>query len=354
MECIRFENQKKYIKDFIYIYHRLYKTSENMQNDKETEKILLGTHTLSKYFTVYKFCVYEKKQVIGRFVITEYPDDDNAYLGFFECENDRKIAEFIFKKAEEFSREKGFKRIIGPVDASFWIKYRLKINLFDKRAYTGEPYNKDYYREMFEKNGFEMIKHYTSSIYEVVEKGFINEKYKKRLEEFTAKGYEIKSPSIENWNETVENIYRMITRLFSDFPIYKDLSYEDFAENFSSYKLIVNFDMVRMAYYNGKAVGFFISIPNYHNAVYHTDNPINLLKILLTRKNPKEYVMLYMGVEPEHKGLGKAIVQSITDTLIEKALPSIGALQMDGKVTQNYVDEKIVKRYEYALYGKEL
>ena len=42
----------------------------------------------------------------------------------------------------------------------------------------------------------------------------------------------------------------------------------------------------------------------------------NILKILRLRKKPKKYVMLYMGVDRNHTGLGKAIVQSIVDELI--------------------------------------
>ncbi len=354
MECIRFENEKKYVKDFISICHKLYNRLNNTQSDSDMEKLLLNTHSLSNYFTLYKFCIYKEKKIVGRFAITEYPKDDTAYFGFFECENNHETARFIFQKAEEFSRKKGFKKIIGPVDASFFIKYRLKINLFEKRPYTGEPYNKDYYPAMFAENGYEMVKHYTSSIYSIPEKDFCNEKFKNRLTKFLENGYEIKSPSLENWDEIIDDMYRMISRLFCDFPIYKDMSREDFAKNFASYRFIINMDMVKFAYYEKKAVGFFISVPNYHNIVYHTSNPFNILRILKIRKKPTEYVMLYMGVEPEHKGLGKALVQSIIDTLVLKSLPSIGALQMDGKATQNYITEKIEKRYEYALYSKEL
>ena len=112
--------------------------------------------------------------------------------------------------------------------------------------------------------------------------------------------------------------------------------------------------MVKMAYYRGRAVGFYISIPNYNHLVYHTSNPLNILRILRLRKNPKEYVMLYMGVLPEHQGLGKVLVQSIMNELKESGLRSIGALQRDGKITQSYVNELIEKRYEYVLLKRGL
>ena len=90
----------------------------------------------------------------GWFIITIYPEDNIGYLGFYECINDDEVAKNLFDKAYEFCKEKGLTSIVGPVDCSFWIKYRLKINKFDLPPYTGEPYNKDYYLKQFENNGF--------------------------------------------------------------------------------------------------------------------------------------------------------------------------------------------------------
>ncbi|MDO5096873.1 MAG: hypothetical protein Q4D65_09940, partial [Peptostreptococcaceae bacterium] len=168
------------------------------------------------------------------------------------------------------------------------------------------------------------------------------------------KGYEIVSPSMRDWDKTMAEIHELITILYQDFPIYKSITKKDFCTYFASYKSIVDLRMVKMAYYRGRAVGFYISIPNYNNAVYHTSNPLNILRILRLRKNPTEYVMLYMGVLPEHQGLGKVLVQSIMNELKESGLGSIGALQRDGKITQSYVNELIEKRYEYVLLKRGL
>ena len=134
----------------------------------------------------------------------------------------------------------------------------------------------------------------------------------------------------------------------SDFPVYKHVSRDDFMTMFKSYQSIMNMSMTKMAYYQGKAVGFYISVPDYSNRVYHP-NPINLLKILRIKKKPERYVMLYMGVDQEHRGLGKAIVYAIMKELEHNGLPSIGALARDGKVTQTYAAEEIQNVYEYVL-----
>jgi hypothetical protein len=115
----------------------------------------------------------------------------------------------------------------------------------------------------------------------------------------------------------------------------------------------MNMDMVRMAYYKNKPVGFYISIPNYNNRVYHL-NIKNILKIMRLKKHPTGWVMLYMGVDSNHRGLGKALVYSIVEELKQSHLPSIGALARDGKISQNYASEKIESRYEYVLLERDI
>lgn len=352
MECIKFAQERKYIRDFLDLPKKLYNKNDNMENAGEVETLLMGTHPLSKYFTMHNFLIYHNKKVSGRFVITTYEGDAVAYLGFFECINDKAVAAYLFEKATEYVRELGYGKIVGPVDASFWIKYRLKTNLFKNRPYTGEPYNKDYYLEMFRENGFEICHHYTSNIYNKV----VSEEplYDDRYMTFLGKGYEIISPKVDDFDRIIKELYEMLTELYSDFPIYKYVSYEDFDKVFSDYRYIINMSMVKMAYYEGRAVGFFISVPDYGNKVYHLKNLGNLLKVFRIKKKPKRYVMLYMGVDQKHRGLGKALVGSIMEELRRSGLPSVGALARDGKVTQKYGEEHIEECCEYVLLEKSV
>jgi len=348
MEIVKVENNKKYIKDFLKIPKMIYSSADNMESPDTTRQLLEGTHPLSGYFELDAYLIYDKKDPVGRFSITTYSGDKVAYIGLFECINDDGISGFLFENAKRIAKEKNCTKLEGPVDASFWIKYRLKINNFDGLPYTGEPYNKDYYYTLFLNNGYKVKEHYTSNLYRSIDENYVNEKYESRYKSFLSQGYKIVSPKTEEYDEIIDDVYTMISRLYSDFPIYKDVSREDFKELFKSYKQIMNMSMTKIAYYDGKAVGFYISLPNYGNKVYHL-HPVNLMKILRLKKKPKEYVMLYMGVEPEHRGLGKALVYSIMKELEDNKLPSIGALARDGKITQHYAQEDIKDVYEYVL-----
>ncbi len=352
MNCVQFENEEKYVKDFIKLSKKIYgKTC--CEDAKEIKSLLQGTHPLSKYFKLYKFLIYEENEVVGRFAITIYPEDDTAYFGFFECINQKEVAKCIFDSARKFAKEHHFQKLIGPVNASFWLKYRLKINLFELEPYTGEPYNKEYYYQMFLDNGYHVAEHYTSNRYKSIDESYQNELFSSRYQTFIEQGYRIENLNMDNFENELKELYRLLSELYSDFPIYKPVSQEDFSLVFRSYKKIMNPEMTKFAYFNNKMVGFYVSVPNYHDLVDNVNLP-KLIKILSLKKKPKEYVMLYMGVDQNHRGLGKAIVYSIMTELIKSKLPSIGALARDGKVTQNYAEELIEQRYEYVLLEENL
>lgn len=344
--------ESEQIKEFLKISKKLYLRNERTDDKDTIIKLIKNKHPLSKYFEFKAFIVYQKGVVVSRFGLTRYPEDENLYFGFFECVKSKDISKKVFMFIENYARKINAKKIIGPVDASFWIKYRMKINLFENKYYTGEPYNKDYYYKMCLKNGFKIMKHYTSNGYNIVG-DYQNEKFKVIYDSFIENGYIIESPKKKDFKKVIEDIYYLITTLYKDFPIYKDLTYKDFYKIFKSYKTILDFDMVKIAYFENTPVGFFISVPNYSNIVYNL-NLINIFKLFKERKNPKEYVMLYMGILPKHKGLGSALSNSIMEELRKKNVPSIGALAMDGKVTQKYASDMIKEKYEYVLLEKEV
>ena len=131
---------------FLALPGKLYQKNELTQDYDTEYKLLHEKHTLSKYFNITPFVVIDKnsQMPVARCMLTYYPEDDVAYFGFFECIGQQEIAEQLLDTVSKKAKKDGKTKLSGPVDASFWIKYRLKINLFDRIPYTGEPYNKNY------------------------------------------------------------------------------------------------------------------------------------------------------------------------------------------------------------------
>ena len=153
---ISFDQEEDYVNAFLDLPGRLYGKKELMQNVGEEKKLLLGIHPLSKYFKTYHFLVrdVETETIVSRATITTYPNEaEVAYFGFFESEDIQDAVKCLFDGLSGWAAEHAYKRLVGPVNASFWLGYRLKTDHFDT-PYAGEPYNKPYYQRLLEYVGF--------------------------------------------------------------------------------------------------------------------------------------------------------------------------------------------------------
>lgn len=346
---------KKSVRRFLRFPAKLY-TKKQLTQDPAAEKaILRGQHTLSHYFSVYPFLVYdEKRSVAARCILTVYPDSACAYIGFFECIDNSAAARCIFKAAEVKAKKLGCTSLVGPVDASFWIGYRLKTNCFDKLPYTGEPYNLPYYEKFFLENGFGVSGEYVSNRYGKIPQSFLNKRNVRRLQHFTEKGYSICSLDKATFDKSLREIYRLLISLYSGFQTFSHITEDEFCSMYGSMRFAADFDMVKIAYYNGKAVGFFVTLPNYGNASSGKLTLSKLRHICKVKKAPEDYILLYLGAEPEHLGLGKALSECLLREMCKKQAFSVGALIRKGKVTGSYFSSLIEEQYTYALYEKKL
>ena len=346
-----FSNNVK--KLFLSLPSRLY--SQNLlTQDVKIEKLLLNKkHILSSNFNITPFIVVDKNNnIISRCILTYYPNDDNAYVGLFESFNIPEASKLLLKSVQEKAKHDEKKKLIGPLDASFWIGYRFKTNNFES-IYTAEPYGKSYYVGLWKEFGFTVRDRYFSNKMDIPKKEDTSMKCKLRLQMIEKKGYIMKHSSKKTFYSDIENVYELLTKVYSQFPLYKDISKTQFIKMFYHLKYILDFDMVKLVYKNQKLAGFFIAIPNYYNLL----NNINLktiVKILKIKKNPKEYVLLYTGIGHEHAGLGSAMAELIKEELVRKQCKSIAALIHEGKVTNHYYKELEINQYEYVLLEKIL
>ena len=347
-------DDKLTLREFLNLPKRLYNKKELMQNEDEEKALVSGTHVLSRYFKVFPFIALDDSgKAAARCVLTAYHDRDCAYIGFYESIDDKEASDCVFEASERLAAQLGYNSVSGPVDCSFWIRYRLKVNKFGD-PYTGEPYNMDYYEKFFLDRGYEICGEYISNRFRKVDRDFHNQKFEKRLSDMKANGYEIISPRPDTFDKTLREIYSLLIELYSDFQTFIHINEREFTELYSPLKKVIDYRMVKMAYYNGNAVGFFVTVPNMGNAVNGKLTLPKILRIARTKLVCHDYVMLYMGVDSEHRGLGKALAESIRRELTENGAQSIGALIRKGKNNGDWFRELVEYEYEYRLYEKKL
>ena len=345
-------------RDFLKIPSIIY-SKKDCPQDKKTEKLILnGKHIISKDIQIMPFVAYDDTKPVARCLVTLYKNDNKAYLGYFDSIADTYVSDKLFQEIEKYARDKHKNEMVGPVDASFWINYRFRVmenqNEGYNRHFTGEPYNKDYYIRLWNNFGFEVLNTYKSNFYRHIRESDKFENYLTRKHEKLNEGYVIRSSNLTDFEDDLNAIYMLITKLYKTFPMYKHIDIDQFKHMFKSYKNVLNLRMVKLAFKDGELVGFVICFPNYGNNKLGKLTFRKLANLLYIVNNVSEYVVMYCGVDYKHLGLGKVLAEYVKDDLRINGCSSIGALIKQGKVTGAYYKELIVDNVEYVTFRKKV
>ena len=161
-KCIEVKSEK-HKRMFLDFPSRVYLDGDCPQNIEMEKQILNRKHVISSDIEIFPYIVLDETNgVVCRCLMTYYKDDPVAYLGFFESFNNATAVKHMFFEVERKAFKDGKTKILGPIDASIYINYSFKVDRFDK-TYTGEPYNKKYYADLWKQAGYEICDKYVSN-----------------------------------------------------------------------------------------------------------------------------------------------------------------------------------------------
>ena len=89
--------------DFLALPKQIYQPDHLMQSEEEELALIEGSHPLSADIDTYAFIGYVDGRPSIRGLLTFYPDDEAAYLGFFESINDQQIASAFIEHLAGFA-----------------------------------------------------------------------------------------------------------------------------------------------------------------------------------------------------------------------------------------------------------
>lgn len=342
------------LNDFLALPKQIYQPDHLMQSVEEELALIEDSHPLSSDIDTYAFIGYVDGRPSIRGLLTFYPNDATSYLGFFESINNQQIASAFIEHLAGFARSLGANKIIGPVQASFWLGYRMQLTGTEEVPYTGEPHNPAYYPQLWQAAGFELKERYLSNFYPKVSNQTHQEKLAHRFESFEEAGFTICSPKKKEWEQASLQVFELLNRLYQDFPIYRSISSQQFSQIFQKYQYILDFSMVKLAYKERKLVGFLIAMPDYGSLVYQKLTPLNLAKLFWTKRFPKRYTIMYLGVDEQFLGLGSALAYPIFKEAQKRQASAIGALIHQKTVTRHYAAELQGDKHEYGLFELDL
>ena len=312
---------------------------------------------------------YRDSKPVGRImgiINNRYNSINNEQHGrfcFMECYNDKEVFHALLGKVENWAREKGMTKIIGPLGFSDKDPQGFQIEGFEYPMFMTSPNNSKYMPELLEAEGYQKkvdLVNYLGKIpetfpvvYEKVLARFENSNEYK-IVEFASKK-ELKPYIIsvlELMNETFAEIYGFV-------PL-TDKEKADFA---SRYLPILDPKFIKVVITReGKLVGFAVGMPDISKGIKRANGkilPFGIFKILQESKRSKKLLMMLGGVKKEYRGKGLEVLMGvkILQSGIKHKMNELDShlvLEDNTKMRGEYerVGCKVVKKFR--IYQKEL
>jgi hypothetical protein len=240
----------------------------------------------------------------------KFHKDKTGFFGFFETIDDEEVADLLLDTACTWCRDKGFDRIVGPVNPSTNDECGLLVDGFDSSPVIMMTYNPPHYAQKIDNFGFQkqndLYAYYLSAT--VINDTKLMAKLERVAKIIKAKEgvvtRKLVMKDLANEIRRVEEIYNNAWEYNSNFF---PMTTAEFDYIGKSLKAIVDPDFVIIAEVNGVPAGFSMSVPDLNQVLKKMNGrlfPFGIIKLMLGKKKIDMLRIIIMGVKHEFQKRG--------------------------------------------------
>jgi hypothetical protein len=310
-------------RNFIYLPLKVHKSDPDWLPPIYSDEWMLFDEKKNKSYQhadTVLYLAYRDKKIVGRImgiINKRYNTIHNEQHGrfcFMECFEDQEVVHALINKIENWARERGMIRLVGPLGFSDKDPQGFQIEGFEYPKFIVCPTNDSYLPEMIVKEGY--VKHQDlvnylaktpdelPAIYKkILSRVSTNSEY--RIIEFGSKK-ELKPyiiPALELMNQTFMEIYGFVP-----------LDDHEKKEIAARYMMILDPRFIKVVKNNEELIGFAIGIPDISEGVKRARGrlfPFGIFKILSELKRSKKLLMLLGGVRTTYRGKGIDVLMAV-------------------------------------------
>jgi hypothetical protein len=311
-------------------------------------------------------------KVVGRIsamVNSDLRDKDGTpagIIGFYESVDDYSVAADLLDVTMEWLHdEHGLKRIWGPMNFDIWHSYRFMTKGYDLKLFYGEPYNKSYYPDFFERYGF-VYKQLWDSV-EITRRNVLENMIVRGAERYQMlldRGYRFEQFNVKEFKNELRKLHNILIKSFSGFLGFTHVSFEEFEQLVARSRYALNPRFTVLIYdENNILAGFAVALLELSDAIRAMkgkDSLVSKVKFIYNRSRVTRINFYAGGATPEEmvkmSGLGRAgfyyIIQQILNEGYEDVIFS---LRTKHNRSRSLLGRNLrVAKREYVLYEVNL
>jgi len=361
---------KSDLRKFIYLPEQIHKNHKNWLHPLYSDDWVFFNPKKNRAFN---YCdtvlVLAKKQgkIVGRIMgiihhkYNEIHHENNARFAFFESYNDMEVFAALINYIENWAKQKGVDKIIGPFGFSDKDPQGFLVEGFDERTVMITNCNFSYMPQMITQVGFKPLLHLVQ--YNIPTPNEIPAIYTKVIERMNGKNYHLKEfKHIKEVKPYIIPVFELTNisfkRIYGYVP-FDEKEMKDFANRFLS---ILDPRFIKIITKDEKVVAYIIGMPNISEGIRKARGrlfPFGFVHVLRSMKKTSQLDLLLGAIEDEHqnKGLDTLLGTAMLKSAIKAGFSNIDShvvLESNTKMRAEYerVGGTIYKRY--TVFQKDL
>lgn len=362
---------RKELRDFIYLPEKIHRTEPEWLPPIYMDERVLYNKKKNKsygYADALLLIAYRERKPVGRIMgiinrrYNEINHENHGRFCFMECYNDPEVFHSLLSRIEDWARQNGMDKMVGPLGFSDKDPQGFQIEGFQYPQFITSANNSPYMVNLIEGEGYtkkidlvnylgDIPKEFPVVYERVLERITHNREFeiiefatKKQLKPYIV-------PILELMNETFSEIYGFV-------PL-NDKEKKDFA---ARYLPILDPKFIKAVKKEGQAIGFAIGMPDLSAGIKACRGrllPFGIFKVLSESKRSRKLIMMLGGVKKEFRGKGIDVLMGvkILQDAINSRMETIDShlvlednLRMRGEYER--IGCKVVKKFR--IYQKDL
>jgi len=324
------------LRQFLNLPYELYRQDETWRAPLRLERkdhLNPAKNPTLKTINDQKFLALRDGKCVGRIVAfvnsahqAEHKDDA-GHIGLWDCEENEKTGVALLGAAQNWLKEKGAQKIIGPCNWSVNEDTGLLVDGFETPPVVLMPYGRPYYQRMIEAAGFEKsidMYAFQADLIEAKDRTRITD----RMVKYAEKDERIRFRKVKM--SAFKSELQLAMGIFNDawsenwgFLPFADAQIDHMAKDM---KMLINPDLFLIGYIDEKPAAFITMIPDINTAAHGLDGrlfPFGIAKFLwrLKVKGVKQARIPLMGLRKEWHNTrrGLALTAQLCETVFANA-----------------------------------
>jgi GNAT superfamily N-acetyltransferase len=309
---------KRELKRFIMYPWRLYRGPDGYRAWVPPliidQKFLLDTrrHPFYKHAEMQCFLAYRQGEIVGRISgiidqhYVKHRGEKAAYFGFYESLDDEQVACALFETVEDWARERGMEKIVGPISPTPNHILGVLLNDYDNPPVVQVPYNPPYYPDLMEKSGLRKEKdhyaYYMEATYPIADRITRVANIARKRGRFT-----VRPLDFGRFKEELEYCLEIYNHAWQDNSDFVPWTEEEFFNIAKDMRLICIKDMVQLAFVDGVPAGISLPVLDMNQILIKMNGrlfPSGIFRLLLGKRKIDFFRLMAMGVRPEYQNMG--------------------------------------------------